>query len=124
MITRKILKFSFFFITFLIFSQSCVSKKQVLYVQDLNAIDISKIPNSMYMVQENDILKIDVTSLEKKASIPYNKTSPQSNVGNSLDLMQLNGYLVSSNKTINFPVLGEISVAGKTTQDLEQYLIT
>ena len=33
--------------------------------------------------------------------------------------MQINGYLVSKNKTINFPVLGEISVEGKTTIDLE-----
>ena len=39
-----------------------------------------------------------------------------------LDLIQLNGYLVSNNKTINFPILGEISVAGKTAHDLENYL--
>jgi polysaccharide export outer membrane protein len=36
--------------------------------------------------------------------------------------MQLNGYLVSKNKTINFPVLGEISVSGKTAQILENDL--
>ena len=36
--------------------------------------------------------------------------------------MQLNGYLVSNNKTINFPVLGEISVVDKTPKDLENYI--
>ena len=44
------------------------------------------------------------------------------NNGNNLQLIQLNGYLVSNNKTINFPVLGEVSVADKTTKDLENYL--
>ena len=111
-------------LTFLVclFFESCVSKKQVLYVQDLNAKDVSEITFLQNTFQENDILKIDVTSLESKASIPYNKNSSQGNVGNSLDLMQLNGYLVSSDKTINFPVLGEISVAGKTTETLENDL--
>ena len=33
--------------------------------------------------------------------------------------MKLDGYLVSQNSTINFPVLGELSVKEKTTQDLE-----
>ena len=58
-----------------------------------------------------------------KASKPYNKISPEGMIGNSIDLMQLNGYLVSKNKTINFPVLGKISVANKTSRDLENYLV-
>ena len=33
--------------------------------------------------------------------------------------MKLDGYLVTANKTINFPVLGELSVANKSTGDLE-----
>ena len=33
--------------------------------------------------------------------------------------MKLDGYLVSQTMTINFPVLGELSVKEKTTQDLE-----
>ena len=102
--------------------QSCVSKKQVLYMQDLNATDVSKVFSSENFFQENDILKIDVTSLEMKASLPYNKGTSGNMMGNSPELMQLNGYLVSKNKTINFPVLGEISVEGKTTKDLEDAL--
>ena len=36
--------------------------------------------------------------------------------------MKLEGYLVSPNKTIKFPVLGEISVSEKSTSDLELVL--
>jgi polysaccharide export outer membrane protein len=109
-------------IVFLLFFCSCVSKKELLYLQDLQTYNNSKVTSSKNSLQENDILKIEVTSIEMNASIPYNKISSTNNFGNSLSLMQLNGYLVSNNKTINFPILGEISVAGKTTKDLEQYL--
>ena len=65
--------YSLLTIVFLLFFCSCVSKKQVFYLQDLNAIDVSQISSSQHQFQENDILKIDITSLEPKASIPYNK---------------------------------------------------
>jgi polysaccharide export outer membrane protein len=116
---HKILNKIFVLLIFLL--QSCVSKKQVLYMQDINAIDITEVTSSEYTFQENDILKIDVTSIEMKASIPYNKVSSLAGL-NSLSLIQLEGYLVTNKKTINFPVLGEISVEGKTTTDLEYYL--
>ena len=92
-------------------------------MQDINEVDISKVTTFQNIIQENDILKIDITSLEMNASIPYNKASIANNLGNSLEILQLNGYLVSVNNTINFPILGEISVADKTTLDLEKYLV-
>jgi polysaccharide biosynthesis/export protein len=109
-------------IGFLLFFSSCVSKKEILYFQDIQNYNNSEVISSQNSLQENDILKIDVTSLEMNASIPYNKLSAGNNIGNTIQLQQLSGYLVSSEKTINFPVLGKISVAGKTTEDLEQYL--
>ena len=109
-------------IGFLFFLSSCVSKKELLYFQDIQSYNNSKVISSQNILQENDILKIDVTSLEMSASTPYNKVLTGNNLGNSLLLLQLNGYLVTSKKTINFPILGEISVEGKTTQDLEKYL--
>jgi len=99
---------------------SCVSKKQLLYLQDLKTYNNSEVISSKNTLQENDILSIKVSSFEKEASTPYNTASNFNGV--SPQLIQLNGYLVSKNKTINFPVLGEISVAGKTTQNLENYL--
>lgn len=114
--------YSILTIIFLFFLCSCVSKKELLYLQDIQALNNSKVISSKNILQENDILKIDVTSLEINASIPYNKVTSPNNFANTLQLMQLNGYLVSINKTINFPVLGEISVAEKTSQDLEKYI--
>lgn len=122
MILQHIFKYTFSYLFLLAIFQSCSSPKDILYMQDLNSINISKVISSQNIIQQNDILKIDITSLEMKASIPYNKILAQGNMINSIDLMQLNGYLVSKNLTINFPVLGEINVADKTTQDLENDL--
>ncbi len=49
-------------------------KKDLLYLQDIKNFNNSEVISSKNILQENDILKIDVTSLEMKASIPYNKT--------------------------------------------------
>lgn len=98
---------------------SCTSKKQVLYMQDIDAYDISKVTSLDHIIQENDILKINVSSINPDASIPYNKVSVSGSISNNLEILQLEGYLVSDNKTINFPILGEISVADTTTKDLE-----
>ena len=74
--------FKFFYlltIGFLFFFSSCVSKKEVLYLQDIQTFKNSEVISSQNILQENDILKIDVSSLEMNASIPYNKSSTDSN---------------------------------------------
>jgi polysaccharide export outer membrane protein len=51
-----------------------------------------------------------------EASIVYNKISQNTNITMSMDLLQLEGYLVSSNYTINFPVLGMLDVKGSALE--------
>ena len=102
--------------------QSCVSKKQMLYLQDLDAVSDQEITYNTHTLQVDDILKISVGALVPEAALPYNNITAGSVVANNIDVMKLDGYLVSQNSTINFPVLGEISVKGKTTQALENKL--
>ena len=90
---NKLKNCSILTIVFVFFLCSCVSKKELLYLQDIQALNNSKVISSKNILQENDILKIDVTYLEIKASIPYNKDTSANNFGNSLQLLQLNGYL-------------------------------
>ena len=99
--------------------QSCVSKKQMLYLQDLESFNNLELKHNNHTLQVDDILKISVGALMPEAAIPYNSSTGGNVVANSLDIMKLDGYLVSKNYTINFPVLGELSVKEKTTKDLE-----
>jgi polysaccharide export outer membrane protein len=119
MIPINYIKFTFLTLLALILFQSCVSKKEMLYLQDLESFNNSEVTYNNHTLQVDDILKITVSALMPEAAIPYNNITAGSVVANNIDVMRLDGYLVSQNSTINFPVLGELSVKEKTTQDLE-----
>jgi len=99
--------------------QSCVSKKQMLYLQDVDIVNSQEVSYNNHTLQVDDILKISVGALMPEAALPYNNVTAGSVVANNIDVMRIDGYLISQNSTINFPVLGELSVKEKTTQDLE-----
>lgn len=108
-------------IFFVILLQSCASKKDILYFQD--AANYSSVPvaHSETMVEPNDILSVTVSASVPETAIPYNIQ----NLGNSvtsqnLETMKLQGYLVSQEGTIVFPILGKIPVKGKTISAIEQ----
>ena len=99
--------------------QSCVSKKEMLYMQDVASYNNTDVTYNNHTLQVDDILKISVGALMPEAALPYNNVTAGNMVANNIDLMKLDGYLVAQNFTINFPVLGVLSVKEKTTQDLE-----
>lgn len=90
-------------------------------MQDADQYANEDIIYSNARIQPNDVLRIIVSALIPESTIPYNKTVTTGG-GVSVDLMQLDGYLVSKDLTINFPILGELSVANKSTQQLGAYL--
>ncbi|MFT5250917.1 MAG: polysaccharide export outer membrane protein [bacterium] len=107
-------------VLFLLLS-SCVSKKEILYLQDAADYNNTPLNYSIPKIQPNDILKIEVSALVAESAVPYNKIDGLAG-GQSLELMQLNGYLVSNDYTIKFPVLGLISTKNKTVEELEGFL--
>ena len=113
---KAIVLLSFFIVA------SCASKKNILYLQDADSKAISEIKYENSKVQPNDILRITVESLVPEAAIPYNKNIAQGPQQQNLLIMQLNGYLVSFDNTINFPVLGELSTLNKTTVQLAEMI--
>ena len=116
---KILMKYIFSSLLALTLLQSCVSKKEMLYLQDLESFNNTEVTFTNHTLQVDDILKISVRALMPEAAIPYNKNSGGSAVANSIDVMKLDGYLVSQNSTINFPILGELSVKDKTTKDIE-----
>ena len=102
---------------FFLLLSACASKKEILYLQDSADYNNTALNYSIPKIQPNDILKIEIGALIAESAIPYNKK--QSAVGQSIELLQLEGYLVSDNDMINFPILGEISTKGQTVKDLE-----
>lgn len=91
-------------------------------MQDAEQYNNKTITYTNASIQPNDVLRINVSALIPESTIPYNKPSSNLVGGASIDVMQLDGYLVSEKLTINFPVLGVLSVADMTTQDFAMFL--
>lgn len=95
---------------------SCSTKKDILYFQDIEKNNKNeKITFYSSKIQYNDILYIKVSAFNNDAAIPFNIN--QSNSFNN-DL-KLSGYLVNYNGNITFPILGEINVQNKSTNEVE-----
>lgn len=101
---------------------SCTSKKEILYLQDADSYANTEIPYTNAKIQPNDVLRITVEAINSEAVVLYNKASNINGGGANMAVLQLSGYLVSEDLTINFPILGRLSVANQTTQEFAIYL--
>lgn len=104
-----------------IFFNSCATKKEILYLQDVDTYNNTTITYSSPTIQPNDVLKITVGALSQEAIIPYNRQTLMGSEGGSggAGTAQLDGYLVRYDHTINFPQLGDISTKDKTIKQLQ-----
>ena len=102
----------------LLILQSCTTKKQMLYLQDVDKYSNTSLTYATTKIQPNDILKIDVSDLNPKVAAPFNinvGTTSQS----SVEMMKLTGYLVNPEGNITMPILNEINVGGLTPTNVE-----
>ena len=97
---------------------SCSTKKNILYVQDIDQTTPVELNFETPTIQTGDILKITVSTLDPSAAIPYNKATANVSSANNLELMRLDGYEVTKSLTIEFPQLGTLSVKNLTTSQL------
>ncbi len=98
---------------------SCVSKKEMVYLQDAEGINaLEAIVKVEPKIQENDILSINVSAMDAEAALPFNLFE----AGNTTSVSKPITYLVNSDGDINFPVLGKIKVEGFTTKEITSYL--
>ena len=94
-------------------------KNQLTYINNGNEGDLSKIN----LIEKNyieigDILKIDVKTAVSEVSNPYNNIENLQNSPYDANKLILDGYKVEKDSSINYPVLGEISVVGLTINEL------
>lgn len=99
--------------------QSCTTKKDMLYVQDLDKFSNSTLNYAATKIQPNDILKVDISDLNPVVSAPFNLPGV-SNMNNSVEMMKLSGYLVTPQGNITLPVLNEVNVGGITPKMAEE----
>lgn len=102
----------------LVMLQSCTTKKNMLYLQDLDTYSNSTLNYAATKIQPNDILKIDISDLNPLVSAPFNLPTAASANG-STEMMQLSGYLVTPQGNVTLPILNEIKVGSLTPAEAE-----
>ena len=105
----------------LIFVFSCSSKKNVIYLQDLEVLKDYSVEYKQYKIKTDDILKIDIGTQSPEAAAIFNTDMSLRSDYNKESLIY-NGYQVDIEGFINFPFLGKIYVADKTVFQLRDHI--
>jgi polysaccharide export outer membrane protein len=124
MLKLKIIKPSLVIISsiFFLLLTSCASKKNVLYLQDIDSKNGRELNYNTSKIQVNDILTIKISSLYPETAIPYNFDNSLSTNSSFIETLKLQGNLVSSEGFIVLPIIGSIKVVGKSTTELESHI--
>lgn len=103
---------------------SCVTPQQVFYLQDMNDTTQIELENRFEaVISPYDELDIWVSCSDKELAEPFNVMTSSYGYNNySSNGSGRRGYLVDVNGNIEFPVLGQIHVAGMTRLQLQNYI--
>ena len=113
------IKVTYMLIMVLMVTSACVSKKDMIYFQNEEAVKNALLNEYAPKIQTDDLLSIFVSAEDVESSNPFNLYEG----GHGAAQRPIN-YLVTPNGMITFPVLGEIKVAGFTTNELKALLIS
>jgi len=118
------MKNKFFLLFSLVILASCSSRKEIVYFQDAEKLDNMKsLMKFEPVIEVNDILSVDVSSLNDEVVEPFRMNSGnQQSGGGGSQSQAIQGYLVDIDGDIQFPVLGKIPVANKSRSELEAFL--
>lgn len=114
---------------------SCSTPKDVMYFQDAQSLDGMAVQAEQQLrLRPEDKINIVVNSsnpmLEQQFTLTTlnsnyvlgSSVSPKTTVGSTSGSGQMVAYTVDEQGTIEFPVLGKISVGGKTRKEVAQYI--
>ena len=110
--------FPILLVLLLLMLESCTTKKEMLYLQDLDKYSNSTLNYAATKIQPNDILKIEISDLNPLVSAPFNISGGAANM-QSVEMMQLSGYLVTPQGNVTLPILNEIKVGSLTPAEAE-----
>ena len=101
---------------------SCVSTRSATYLYGLKDSTVfEEVAVPAHVIQASDILNITVSSQNPEAARIFNnpsRTETRSTTAAGLQL-ELGGYLVNKEGLIHFLILGDLKVAGLTTDQLQ-----
>ena len=117
------LRLFFLFIFILNLLTACQSTRQLAYFTSVQEGTYdNKTPLLQQTIVTNDLLSINVTSLNPEATAIFNNSGTSSAPSSGSNVRNATGYLVEADGTIQFPLLGRIQAAGLTKKELAEFL--
>ena len=115
-------------ICFCLLGSSCTSYQEILYLQNIEAVDV--VPDSLSLfdaqIMPKDLLTITVNTSDPEAATPFNLTVQSASSSASRQTLTqqptLQQYLVDNQGNINFPVLGVLHLGGLTKSEAESLI--
>ena len=107
---------------------ACTSYKNVPYLQDADVKGAMMAEEPLYdaKIMPKDLLTVTVNTTDPEAAAPFNMTvQTAQNLATSRSTYSqpmLQQYLVNNDGTIDFPVLGQLSVGGLTKSEAESMI--
>lgn len=134
-IKKTVLSLCLLFSMTAVLTTGCSTPKDVTYFQDLTEETIQIPSTGEIKIAPNNKLSITVKTMDPALSALFNLTINSDRIGNDIRLSQgagnlrttptstgLSLYTVTPQGTIDFPVLGEIKVAGMTRSELSGFI--
>lgn len=123
-------------LSFVVWLASCGTPQNIAYFQDAEALHGMAVQmEQQFTLRPEDKINIVVNSsnpmLERQFSLTTSSNTnytlgaavtPMTTSGKSSTIGQMIAFTVDEQGTINFPVLGKISVGGKTRQQVAEYI--
>lgn len=116
----------FFLALIAVILTSCISTKDLTYLQPSavaksDSIKVSQENFKPYRIQTSDILSVNIKALDPKLVEMFSTSSGGSVQGQqSPQTLYFNGYTVDDHGNIRVPILGEVNVLGFTTDEVRQ----
>ncbi|MEI6901226.1 MAG: polysaccharide biosynthesis/export family protein, partial [Bacteroidota bacterium] len=102
-------------------TSSCVTQKQIKYLQKVQKLDTTSLFNikqaADYKIQPNDNLYIHVYSMDEKTNQLFTRMSSTNSSNTYYDAgIYFEGYTVSNEGNIDFPIIGKVYVKELTIE--------
>ena len=112
-----------FFALFSVLFTSCISTKDLTYLQPnttskSDSIKVSQEVSKPYRIQTNDVISINIKALDQKLVDMFSVTESASQSQTSAQGLYFTGYTVDDHGNIRVPILGELNVLGYTTDEV------
>jgi len=118
-LTINLSKFLYFSLIILLL-HSCASPKDIVYFQGVGDYETKVGENNHSQTfKVDDVVSINVSTLDPQASMPFNLTKGINETGIRAEQLD---YIVDKSGNIDFPVIGQVKIAGLTAEKAKELL--